>query len=80
MDVTMNSCELVSLVTAISCGIAKSVPLEDLPEVASIFSQISTTLATIAVNEEILKRKNNNQEITPITPAPDADVADIPTL
>lgn len=53
----MNSCEIVSFVTAASCAIANCVPREDLPLVAAIFSQISSTLATITVNEDIIHPK-----------------------
>ncbi len=48
----MNSCELVSLVTALSCAIARCVPKEDLPLLTTILGQLSSTLATITVNEE----------------------------
>ncbi len=62
----MNSCELVSLVTAVSCGISKCVPPDDLPEVAAIFGQIASTLATITVNDATNKRRSAFPEI--ITP------------
>lgn len=53
----MNSCELVSFVTAVSCGIAKCVPKEDLPILTAVFGQIASTLATITVKEETLSEK-----------------------
>lgn len=53
----MNSCELVSLITAASCAIANCVSEEDLPMVASTLGQIAATLATIAVNESAKKPK-----------------------
>lgn len=53
----MNSCELVSTVTAISCAIAKCVPKEELPLITAILGQIASTLATIAVQEEALSAR-----------------------
>lgn len=61
----MNSCELVSFATAISCGIAKCVPEEDLPLIAAVFGQIAATLATITVQEEINNKENVTPEIVP---------------
>lgn len=61
----MNSCELVSFVTAISCAIAKCVPEKELPTIASIFGQIASTLATITVHEEAAKQTNTPAEVLP---------------
>ncbi|MDD3172937.1 MAG: hypothetical protein PHF63_04655 [Herbinix sp.] len=63
----MNSCELVSLITAVSCGIAKCVPEDEIPQVAAIFGQISATLATITVHEAANKPKEIIPEVTPDT-------------
>lgn len=49
----MNSCELVSFITAISCGIAKCFPKEELPLISAIFTELADTLATIVVMEEL---------------------------
>lgn len=65
----MNSCELVAFITALSCGIAKCVPKEDLPFFISVISEVATTLATILANEN-----RNNPEAIPLdvsTPASD---------
>jgi hypothetical protein len=63
----MNSCEFVSFVTAVSCGIAKCVPKEDLPMIAAVFGQLAATLATITVQEEINSKENVTTEIVPDT-------------
>jgi hypothetical protein len=61
----MNACELVSLVTATSCAIAKCVPKEDLPLITAVFGQIASTLATITVQEEVLEAINTPPNVTP---------------
>jgi hypothetical protein len=65
----MNSCELVSAITAISCAIAKCVPKDELPVITSIFGQLASTLATITVMEE-----TNNPPLFPTDPAPSAGI------
>ena len=47
----MNSCEVVAIVNATACAIAKCVPKENLPLVTSIFGQIASTLTLITVQE-----------------------------
>ena len=54
----MNSCELVTFITAMSCGIAKCLPKEDIPLLISILSELAATLATILEQEE----RNNPKE------------------
>ena len=70
MDVFMNSCELVSLVTAVSCAIAKCTPEEDLPVIAAVLSQIAATLATIAVQEKAKEPAKQIPEV-PVDILPD---------
>lgn len=48
----MQSCELVSFVTALSCGIAKCYPKEELPLLIAVLSQLTATLATILEAED----------------------------
>lgn len=67
MDVFMNSCELVSLVTAVSCAISKCAPQEDIPIIASILGQISATLTTIRIQEEANKPPTEIPEVPPDT-------------
>lgn len=58
----MNSCEFTSFVTAIACTIAKCTPEEDLPIITALFSQLASTLATIAVHEESCEKKRKLEE------------------
>lgn len=44
----MQSCELVSYITAIACAISRLYSAEELAVLASAFSQLGDTLATIA--------------------------------
>ncbi len=74
----MNSCELVALVSTLSCGIAKCVPKEELPLLIAILSQITATLATIVEQENRLNPKSDNP-ILPPTPADSADAILTPT-
>jgi hypothetical protein len=55
------------MVTAISCAIAKCTPKEELPLISAVFSQISSTLATISVQQEAAE-KNNIPAVTTPTP------------
>lgn len=48
----MEACELVSLISAISCYIGKNNTVEELEELSVIFSQLGDTLATIALSRE----------------------------
>lgn len=49
----MQSCELVAYITAIACTITKCCSKEELPIIASFFTQLGDTLQTIIANEEI---------------------------
>ncbi len=71
----MNSCELVSFITALSCGIAQCFPKEDLPLLISIFSELAATLATILEQEGRNTPKEPPLVVNPIseiTASPDA--------
>ncbi len=50
----MQSCELVTYITAVACAIAKCSSKEDLPIIAAILSQLGDTLDTIIANEELM--------------------------
>lgn len=63
----MDSCELVSLATIVSCTIAKCAPTEDIPLIAALLGQISGTLALIIVNEEKKEDKPATPEVVPDT-------------
>lgn len=47
----MNSCELVTAITAAACAAAKGRCADDIELLAAIFSQLGDTLATIAAKE-----------------------------
>lgn len=48
----MQSCELVTYITAIACIIANCSSKEELPVIAAFFNQLADTLETIIANEE----------------------------
>ena len=48
----MNSCELVTFVSTISCLIAQQCTPEQLSLLAAIFTQLGDSLATIVINSE----------------------------
>ncbi len=52
----MNSCELVTLISVLSCAIAKGKTINEINLLSVIFSQIGDSLATIAV----VQSNNNN--------------------
>ena len=60
----MNSCELVTFITAMSCGIVKCFPEEDIALLISILSELAATLATILEHEE----RNKAKDLTLVTP------------
>ncbi len=64
----MESCQLVVLVSLLSCYIAKDKSLEELNFLAVLFTQIGDTLATIAVNNEQLENCKNNDNNLNILP------------
>ena len=49
----MESCDLVTTITALACFIAKNCPKEDLPLIASILTQLGDTLATIEAHQSL---------------------------
>jgi hypothetical protein len=58
----MNSCEIVAYISATACAIAKNSTQDELSLLASIFSQLGDTLATIAAADEICVNKNTKKE------------------
>lgn len=52
----MNPCELVTLVSSVACLISKDKSLEEISLLASIFTQLGDSLATIAT----VKSNNDN--------------------
>lgn len=53
----MQPCELVSSITAVACFLAQGESTEQIELMASIFSQLGDTLATIAVQKECCESK-----------------------
>ncbi len=72
----MNSCELVTFVTAAACAIANCAPEDDIPVIAAVLGQIAATLATISVSEA----KNKPKEVVPIEPDTDILVGAEPNI
>ncbi|MDO4283415.1 MAG: hypothetical protein Q4D02_07235 [Clostridia bacterium] len=56
----MNSCEIVSLISAISCAIAKGRTTDELNILSAIFTQIGDSLTTIAVTRTTSNTTDNN--------------------
>lgn len=54
----MDECELVSLVTAIACTIAKVCSANEIDLMAAVFTQLGDTLATISIKREICEKTN----------------------
>lgn len=48
----MQSCELVTFITAVACSISKCCAKEELPVIAATFTQLGDTIATIIAQEE----------------------------
>lgn len=49
----MNSCELVNLVSMLSCIIVQSYSDEEIGVLAAVFTQLGDSLATILANEAL---------------------------
>lgn len=54
----MNPCEIVTIVSALSCAIAKNRSIEELNILSAIFTQIGDSLTTIAVTRSPLNNTN----------------------
>lgn len=50
----MSSCELVNLVSMLSCLIVQNYSVNEIAVLASIFTQLGDSLATILANEALL--------------------------
>lgn len=51
----MNSCELVNLVSMLSCLIVQNYNTNEIALLAAVFTQLGDSLATILANEEFLE-------------------------
>ena len=56
--ITMKSCELVNLVSALSCLIVKNYSKEQIAVLAAVFVQLGDSLTTILVNETLCDKDN----------------------
>ena len=67
----MQSCELVATISAIACAISKGKSPDEIALMATIFSQLGDTLATISA-QEALCAPNNRAAVTPTDTLRDA--------
>lgn len=51
----MNSCELVTFITAVACNMASCYTEDELTLFSAIFTQLGDTLTTILTNETLLE-------------------------
>lgn len=58
----MNSCELVTSITAIAVTMSKQYSSEELTLLSSAFMQLGDTLTTIVAHDELCKSNRNNEE------------------
>ena len=47
----MNGCELVTLISTLACAIAKDKTIDEISLLATIFTQLGDSLATIAITK-----------------------------
>ncbi|MFT4143108.1 MAG: hypothetical protein QM644_01530 [Mobilitalea sp.] len=79
----MNSCELVSMITAVAITIAKSVPPDELTLITAVFGELASTLSTIRIKEALIQEAkepdtdlNQEQELE-LEPDIDPDIEPI---
>lgn len=58
----MDDCELVALITAVSCAIAKCASDDEINLLSVVFTQLGDTLGTILTNREIRENRLNRIE------------------
>lgn len=64
----MNSCELVNLISMLTCLIVKNYNDEEIGLLAAIFTQLGDSLATILANNAALdSKKCSNKNLTHYT-------------
>lgn len=57
----MNSCELVTLISALACSISSCFPPEETAVIAAAFTQLGDSLATILAHSELCEKKEEIQ-------------------
>lgn len=55
----MNSCELVTLISSVSCMLFKCYSEEEIELLAAILSQLGDTLSTMLANEGLCNKKSS---------------------
>ena len=63
--ITMNSCELINLISMLTCLIVQNYDENEIALLAAIFVQLGDSLATYLANEDLFEQncKNSNQNI-----------------
>lgn len=56
----MQSCELVTYITALACAISKCCSDDEIAVLGAAFTQLGDTLTTIAVNNQLCKKNADN--------------------
>lgn len=56
----MQSCELVSYITAVACAISKCCSNYEIAVLSSAFNQLGDTLATIAAQNQLCDKDEDN--------------------
>jgi len=60
----MNSCELVNLISMLSCLIVENYTVEEIGVLAAVFTQLGDSLATILANDALLNEKLKDEDKT----------------
>jgi len=58
--INLDECELVLFISGIACGISKCYDNDELALMASVFSQLGDTLATIAAKRDLCSSKDSD--------------------
>lgn len=61
----MQSCELIMSISALACCIAQERSVDEISLLASIFSQLGDSLATIAAQEALCSSQDSKKETVP---------------
>ncbi|BCJ95977.1 hypothetical protein acsn021_35460 [Anaerocolumna cellulosilytica] len=64
----MQSCELVTFVTAVACTMSQCYSEDELAVIAAVFTQLGDTLTTILAQEQLCSDdKASNKSTAPLT-------------
>lgn len=56
----MQSCEIVTFITALACALSKCCSDDEISVLAAAFTQLGDTLATIAAQNQLCNRNEDN--------------------